>query len=1003
MSKLRTNLLIIIPLLLAFVLVFTSVFVMVEKNFESEEANADNIELQSNVSSELIPLEEFKPQFGTYVKKTPLSVRSVTIVPGVDFLLKEQSFEESMTEIDSLLKSISDDKFNTVNVVVNTQNTCIFDAEGIETKNGNVLGIIYSIAHTLKMNVITTVDLGLLADNNITDEADNEKICKILASENLLNHSDMLLLDGYYLDSSLFSEQDINGTHFATVEAYAEDKLNQAIYNFCTAIVRENSKIYIGVRATDFFTDNEETKEKDYSYFKNGNADIKLWAEKKYIDYIFASIPHSIDDKSLKFKTCLELWETEFKDICDLYFEVTYSLYGSDNNWKKPDVIVEQLIEINKNHGLNFNIDSFNAYNNDKTESKPAVQKYIKGEMLGNYILKDLSISAPSKLKFTTYEDTVAILGASDPEFSLTLNGQPLERNELGYFSIDCKLELGENVYKIVHKGVTKTFKITYKKVVIKEVSPTDAVKLEGGSSFVASVVALAGSTVTATLNDSTITLVEDPIYDDFGNLTEYSNYDGLFILPVIYDENKNIGKISFKAVSSYGTETKNGGNVTILKSERPVEPTPPDQLPLPEGGDYVDVGYTHIAEVIADSAETFYIDDKDRSRPTNNYLPKGTVDYCSKNVTEVSGVKLRTLRYGRTVYDTHKGEPPIKVYEGSLPDHNEIGIAEINNGSRYTTITLNTLWKAPFLFDLKEQEYRRNKKFDGTRDFTVEQVTFSYIDITFTYATVATGEISFNENPVFSHGEWIKNPGDYTLRLFLKKVGGLYGWTANYNEQNQLVFSFLNPQKITVDETNKYGYSLKGLTIVVDAGHGGKDPGSYGYIKDPIEINGEKIKVYEHYLNLMLAKKLKAELESMGATVIMTRSDNDTTLTDHERIAIARDAKPDFIVSIHRNGSSSSEPHAFNTYHFNAFSANATEIMYDATANANLYEEGKWSGVKSHVFFMSRMTDCPVVLTENGFMTNKNEFEKMIQDEFNQECAIALAQGVLNYFISIQ
>jgi N-acetylmuramoyl-L-alanine amidase len=45
----------------------------------------------------------------------------------------------------------------------------------------------------------------------------------------------------------------------------------------------------------------------------------------------------------------------------------------------------------------------------------------------------------------------------------------------------------------------------------------------------------------------------------------------------------------------------------------------------------------------------------------------------------------------------------------------------------------------------------------------------------------------------------------------------------------------------------------------------------------------------------------------------------------------------------------------------------------------------------------MSRMTNCPVVLTENGFITNKNEFEKMIQDEFNQECAIALAQGVLN------
>ncbi len=993
MNKFKTNLMIVIPLLLAFVLIFTSVFITIDQNFNSKETDGSDIALQSNVSSELIPLDKFKPQFGTYVKNVPLSIRSVTIIPGVDFLLKEQSFEESMSEIDVLLKSISDDKFNTVNVVVNTENACIFSADGIETANGNVLSIIYSIAHTLKMNVITTVDLKLLADKNITDEADNEKICKILASEGLLNYTDMIMLDGYYLDNTFISGLENEVSDFESLDAYATDKLNKAIYNFCTAIVRENTKVYIGIAAENFFTDNEETEEKDYAYTKNGYADIKLWAENKYIDYIFASIPHSIDDKDLSFKTCLGLWEDEFKDICDLYFEVAYSLYGSDNNWKKPDIIVEQLIEINKNHGLNFNIDSFNAYNGDNTESKPAVKKYIKGEMLGDYILKDLSISAPSKLKFTTYDDTVAILGASDPEFSLTLNGQPLERNELGYFSIDCKLELGENVYKIVHKGVTKTFKITYKKVVIKEVSPTDAVKLEGNSSFVVSAVALSGSTVTATLNDSTITLLEEPIYDELGNPTEYSNYDGLFILPVVYDKNKSLGNISFKAVSSYGTETKNGGKVTILKSERPPEPVEPEPLPLPEGGDYVDVGYTHIAEVIADSAETFYINDKDRSRPDNNYLPKGTVDYCSKNITSVGGVTLRTLRYGRTVYNEHKGDSPIKVYEGSLPDHNEIAIAEINNGDRFTTITLDTLWKAPFLFDLKEQKYKSNVIGKDDRDFTVSEVTFSYIDITFTYATVATGDIVFADNPIFSRGEWIKNPGDYTLRLFLNKVGGLYGWTASYNEQNQLVFSFLNPQKITVDETNKYGYSLKGLTIVVDAGHGGKDPGTYG----------ANTTLYEKHLNLKLAEMLKAELESMGATVVMTRSDNDTTLTDYERIGLARDAKPDFIVSIHRNASSSSSPHGFNTYHFNAFSANATEIMYDTTADADLYKVGKWSGVKSHVFFMSRMTDCPVVLTENGYMTNADECKNLVQDEFNQKCAVALAEGVLKYFISIQ
>lgn len=1003
MGSLKAKLMIIIPLLLAFVLVFTSVFVMFDSRKKSETAGGDEISNTSNVSSELIPLEKYKPQFGTYIKKAPNSIRSITIIPGIDFLLEDQSFEESMAEIDKLLKSISDDKFNTVNVVVNTENTVIFNADGIETSNSGILGIIYSIAHNLGLNVITTVDLGLLADKNITEKEDIKKICSILESEALLSCTDMILFDGYYLNDSAFSEEEVAKSEFESYDNYATSKLNYAMYNFCTAIVRENSKMYIGVLADEFFEVNGESEEDKYTYFKNGYADIKLWAEKKYIDCIFASIPRSIDDSELNFKDSLTLWENEFNELTDIYFEISYSLYGSDNNWKKTDVIVEQLIIINDKYGLNFSIDSYSAYNSDETECKPAVKKYLKGEIIGDYILKELSISAPSKLKFTTYQNYVAILGASDPEFSLTLNGEPLERNELGYFSIDLGLELGENVFKIEHKGVTKTFRITYKKVVIKEVAPSEAVKMEGGSTVAVNTVALSGSTVTATLNDATITLVEDPIYDDFGSKTEYSNYDGLFILPVVYDKNKSLGNISFKAISGYGTETKNGGKVTILKSERPPEPVEPKPLPLPEGGDYVDVGYTHIAEVIVDSAETFYINDSDRSRPTNNYLPKGTVDYCSKNITSYGSVSVRTLRYGRTVYNEHKGSTPIKVYEGTLPDHNEVGIAEINNGGRYTTITLNTLWKAPFLFDLKEQEYRKNEIYVSDRDFTVKAVTFSYIDITFAYATVATGDIKFENNPIFSRGEWIKNPGDYTLRLFLNKTGGLYGWTANYNEQDQLVFSFLNPAKIKKDNTNKYGYSLEGLTIVVDPGHGGTDPGSYGYIKDAIMINGEKIKVYEHYLNLLLAEKVKTELESMGATVIMTRTDNDTTLSDLERIAIARAQNPDFIISIHRNGSDSTSPNGFNTYHFNAFSAKATELMYNATENANLYPVSKWSGVKSHVFFMSRMTDCPVVLTENGFMTNKQNFESMIQDEFNDKCAVALAQGVLDYFISIQ
>ena len=80
-----------------------------------------------------------------------------------------------------------------------------------------------------------------------------------------------------------------------------------------------------------------------------------------------------------------------------------------------------------------------------------------------DYILRELSVSKPSKNTFTTTDKTVLLSGASDPEFALTLNGKALDRTELGYFSTDLELKDGLNTFKLDHKGISKTFKITFK------------------------------------------------------------------------------------------------------------------------------------------------------------------------------------------------------------------------------------------------------------------------------------------------------------------------------------------------------------------------------------------------------------------------------------------------------------------------------------------------------------------------------------------------------------
>ena len=69
------------------------------------------------------------------------------------------------------------------------------------------------------------------------------------------------------------------------------------------------------------------------------------------------------------------------------------------------------------------------------------------------------------------------------------------------------------------------------------------------------------------------------------------------------------------------------------------------------------------------------------------------------------------------------------------------------------------------------------------------------------------------------------------------------------------------------------------------------------------------------------------------------------------------------------------------------------------ATAAAETYNSAKTAW---HVFYMSRISNCPVVLTENGFMSNSTDFGNMKSDSWNSKCADAIVKGIVDYFLSI-
>ncbi|WP_409303036.1 N-acetylmuramoyl-L-alanine amidase [Peribacillus sp. SCS-155] len=174
----------------------------------------------------------------------------------------------------------------------------------------------------------------------------------------------------------------------------------------------------------------------------------------------------------------------------------------------------------------------------------------------------------------------------------------------------------------------------------------------------------------------------------------------------------------------------------------------------------------------------------------------------------------------------------------------------------------------------------------------------------------------------------------------------------------------------------------VRGQTIVIDPGHGGKDPGA---------------KAVEKKLNLETALKLEAMLESKGANVIMTRS-NDEYLTLSERVDVAEQYKPDAFISIHYNSSTSTSADGIDTFYY-ASNVNERElaecIQEELIKQTGLDDRG----VQIGNFHVIRENKYPAILVELGFLSNPTELKIVSTSSYQTKAASAITKGLENYF----
>lgn len=598
--------------------------------------------------------------------------------------------------------------------------------------------------------------------------------------------------------------------------------------------------------------------------------------------------------------------------------------------------------------------------------------------------IADLKITEPAQTELLWTQRALTFTGTADPRENLSIGGETVSIAQDGSFCHRVQLQTGGNEIPVTYQGQTVTYQVQHC-YTLQYFTP-DGGTYSCGAQVSITAAIRDGAALTVTLSGEQVEMTKAADQPDTGLAEGFVLYTGSYQLPSRNTQDLDLGPITFSATYNGVTETGTSGSI-ICKKRTDVLTSDPSVTP--DGGDYVDVGSGYIVEILTPSAETFLGSDvtKDKSDPRVNYLPAGTVDYGYVKDIE-NGTYTVRLRCGRRVYRITQNREAwiISTYKGTLPDHNEIGIAGLTQDSDYTILTFDTLWKAPFYFDLLPQQYVA----PGIQDFRITNLTAEYVDITFCYATKFQGTVSIpSDNPLFSRAVLTQNESDCTLRLYLKEVGGFYGWDAYYNESDQLCFRFINPKTVRTTTDNPYGVDLTGVRILLDVGHGGSDCGAWP----------DGAPVSEATLNLQLALKLKKELESMGATVLLNRTDN-STISRLDRVAQLKALAPDLCLAIHQNAMDSNPGYnGVEIGYATPFSQPAAKLIYEETQAAGIYRNHElyW-----HYYYVARETACPVVLLENGYMTNAGDLETMLDENIQLQKAQAIARGVAKYFLQI-
>lgn len=752
------------------------------QDFDAEDILIDDGEYESTDDNEPVDVEPVSFNI-------PSEMRGTYLTPGKDFMKSSDANSDTVkAEIDKALEQAMSLDINSVIVYTTVDGAVIYDTKDAPRADSTFDALEYILQKARDNDLYTYAifDASLyqsrtLAATMAVGGATTDKL-----SENLTEFVQKYDIDGILLDGYTKEENDANYSNYLSLGGGIgfDNFLRQspaAVVKSASKIIRSAAPtVQIGI-LTDAVWENKSENEQgsatnaSYTTLSDGNADTKGFVEKGLVDFVAVKAYSSTENKEVPFNEVVGWWAQVARenDVQMYVVHATDKLLTSEVGWETAEQLTKQLNEVSDVSGVRGSI--FNnlqtvAINKTSAQSTSTEKEY-------DQVLTELEMTKPSETSFSTAEPQVTFAGASDPDQNVTINGETITTDESGYFSIKMDLSTGSNKFVIKHKKKTVTYNITRKIELLKDVSPTGTVNVDGGMAITVSAFAYEEATVYATINGKKVPMtIDDSVEDEQDRDGTFRTFQGSFVVPSSASSSKKLGDIVVYA-SYGGQKTKlNGATVTVNK-----------KVKLEDGV---------AVQVTADQAMTYPPDTLDNI-PVDKYypLPKGAMDYTVGDEITYKDSKGKEHKYYVLASGLRVRSEDITT-TGDFASNNTISGVSVSTKDTYTYVTLKTTQKVSY------------------------KVSYSSSGISFDFQNTkkAPNDLTLSKNPLFTSAKW----NDQTMTLSFANTNAFFGYKAYYDTSGNLVLRFNNPRT-----------SIKGARIAVDAGHGGKDQGAAGFLAD--------------------------------------------------------------------------------------------------------------------------------------------------------------------------